>query len=82
MPEDIDNVSLGSNESIDEMDSVERYKLTSQNHQSNATVKNNINYFSQRVVSHDSEESKTRIDLRNFRTKVNSNSRLLDSTSA
>lgn len=81
MSEDIENVSLGSNSSIEEMDHVERYKLTAQNHQSNVTIKNNINYFSQSVASNNHEDSKTKIDLRKFRTKYSSNKKLLDSAS-
>jgi hypothetical protein len=35
------------------MDGVERYKLSAQNHQSNATIKNNVNYFSQSIISNE-----------------------------
>lgn len=63
------------------MNEVERYKLASQNHQSNATVKNNVNYFSQSVVSSDHEDSRAKIDLRKFRTKFSSNKKLIDSAS-
>ena len=80
MAEDIDNVSLDSNESIEEMNEVERYKLGSQNHQSNMTVKNNINYFSQAVVSSNNDDSKTKIDLGKFRAKFSSNKKLIDSS--
>ena len=44
------------------------------------TVKNNINYFSQSVVSNDDEDSRTKIDLRKFRTKFSSNKKLIDSS--
>lgn len=45
------------------------------------TVKNNINYFSQSVVSHDQDDSKKKIDLRKFKSKFSSNKKLIDCSS-
>lgn len=78
MKQDLHDVSINSNESIEEMDDIQTYKLGSQNHQSNTTVKNSINYFSESVVSNNNGDSKTKIDLAKFRTKFSSNKKLID----
>ena len=68
---------MSSHSSIEEMQSVEKYQLSSQNHMSASTVKNthclshNVNYFSQNVMPQN-QESRGQIDLKKFRTKLNS----------